>query len=912
MDAERSRPPGSSSGRPPPRDSAIAPPSGGASTEFQEVTTAIQFVDAVSTALRHRTKRLPPTPPVGQLMSSRYEASSPSLLAQLATSAQVLLSTHSLLELKSLPSDTTAAVCNDEIHKTSITVVSVAAQIERSLLDVQQRNVKSYVEANRSVFQELRKAVELIVHNSRAMVAVRAVVTSRDLTSAEELLTKLKDDATCTRTPLVVWMEQQWLPAMRKWNSIVQSTTRVASQSDSPLELARSVERAHSEVMTNSASIAEILLPGESVQQLLKRDIDDRVQHLAEELRHKQETMQRLREAVAKVDFFSLAQAIREAEKLALSTQEERSALKEAEGLLLEVQLVANTTVALSKAVKARTLVTLLRAVVAANEAIAQLKICGSERKCSQVVRRGRDILASLEAVVAAHPNGDDRLLCANTSFEAHELAIEHVPGRAWATELSLLYQRAVRDLSAIRERYELQNELGQLTQQLQANESSAKDKDGLDRLQLLLSRAKTAHLEGDEVSAGVALLASANELRLKVHFESSIRMIVVPERERLSFAFVMEALTRACVLSSPLPPAGSGGAQQALRVRYQDDDGDFVSVLNNDDWAILVRDVRAARASGGKIELYCDYPAVPSAQSSQRRPTTRDAVSSMTSPQGKGFAPTGKRDGRAGMASSSGDVGNQQQLGLFVGGVSLAKGGDVVLQPSSAKPFAASPTSPLQQQQQASSRSAPPPSGIDELPKRWDAPASEFELHTIASVSTELPRIHHPASAAGVRPGSNRGTPRHEPTGPAPVSGFAGDMLTTQHINLSERRRWVEGKGNPSLTDLDDDGRNPAEEVGDSNQFEIRTITSMDTAQDGPIGHSSSQAARAHPQQSTPAAKVDPRTAYIQQLRRQQPASFSGGGQGARIRGLLPNEATPPDDAALSKLVVTSTKRKP
>lgn len=179
------------------------------------------------------------------------------------------------------------------------------------------------------------------------------------------------------------------------------------------------------------------------------------------------------------------------------------------------------------------------------------------------------------------------------------------------------------------------------------------------DELRRRIRQAEEAGISGALIDEARARLRRLLTVRLKIHFDAQMRVLPVADATTITFAEVYEQLHAHCqaqqaqlIPSNNSNNSSSGGtsgsadsvaspwADRRLRIRYEDADGDFISVLNQQDWdAMLSELLPPDHSAGSKVELFCDYPLLPSMSSpkmrSQSPQTTveerRGSVSGMT-----------------------------------------------------------------------------------------------------------------------------------------------------------------------------------------------------------------------------------------------------------------------------------------
>ncbi|CUE60277.1 Hypothetical protein, putative, partial [Bodo saltans] len=266
----------------------------------------------------------------------------------------------------------------------------------------QQRAANFWSYYKRECFDPCFANLGQLTSNAKLFVLMRELVASRDGAKVETLLAELKRQSSSTtsgaqrpalrvgndpsRNAFVQWVETRWLPAVKEWEELIRnakkqiesdgettgsssgpitqqpqqqqqrehmlSTPAAAAMSRNAAKIATAADRAiasvHRDIVSRSASLKEILRPGETVEQLLHGSVEADLRALAKQKIAQRDALDALRTAVEKVQFVQLASCLREAEPFLpyLSNQSaDRSLIAEAQSLLVDVQRVAKTTV---------------------------------------------------------------------------------------------------------------------------------------------------------------------------------------------------------------------------------------------------------------------------------------------------------------------------------------------------------------------------------------------------------------------------------------------------------------------------------------------------------------------------------------------------------------------------------------
>ncbi|KPI84101.1 hypothetical protein ABL78_6838 [Leptomonas seymouri] len=144
------------------------------------------------------------------------------------------------------------------------------------------------------------------------------------------------------------------------------------------------------------------------------------------------------------------------------------------------------------------------------------------------------------------------------------------------------------------------------------------------DELRRCIQQAEEAGVSVALVDEARARLRRLSTVRLKIHFDAQTRVLPVADAARAKFSDVYDQLHAHCQaqLAQSSSSGGAAGAASAwadrrLRIRYEDMDGDFISLLNQQDWDVMLSELLPQEGgsgrTGGRIELFCDYPIMPS-----------------------------------------------------------------------------------------------------------------------------------------------------------------------------------------------------------------------------------------------------------------------------------------------------------
>lgn len=147
------------------------------------------------------------------------------------------------------------------------------------------------------------------------------------------------------------------------------------------------------------------------------------------------------------------------------------------------------------------------------------------------------------------------------------------------------------------------------------------------DELRRRIQQAEDAGVDGSLVEEARARLRRLLTVRLKIHFDAQTRVLPIADAAQADFTAVYAQVHAHCQSQLAQSPSSASPqwAERRLRIRYEDSDGDFISLLTQQDWDVMLAEMQGGEgtSAGGKVELFCDYlvqpntpppPALPSA----------------------------------------------------------------------------------------------------------------------------------------------------------------------------------------------------------------------------------------------------------------------------------------------------------
>ncbi|RNF08492.1 hypothetical protein TraAM80_02718 [Trypanosoma rangeli] len=616
-----------------------------------ELECILMYVERVTSSLSHRT-RAPMPPESVRVIASSVVAShrtagaeqqelepQHSLAMDLHDSANSILASISELGYVTL---TQSDTLDDIERKMSTTARDVNVALDAMALRYSTHeapDVQEFFMGNQKILEECRQVVEGLTQRAHQLLALRRVVAERDAPRATNLFQDHQWDdhkkgVACLQNPFLTWMEKKWFPAMKAWNHIIIQTREAAETSD----VASAIARGRQETFAQSDLLGEVLRPGETLSDLIRKELVEPLAHLAASCRKTQQHLRALRAAIAKPHIKELTECVCAVEELdaagLLKLAAGRALLKEGKQLIIRLQQVENLEGALRLAAQVGETVALFRTIHHSNEVIFQLGIAGDAAVNKEIVDRCSALLEEMSNV--------DTVLHAEfiaRRVDAVSITVAHVPSQIWSTKVTAAYQaacqsfaaRTAQDLVRLDLKRVLQNgEASQLNGsggtavEDTSNASSSNCPLRLARTQCrvpmlraaqvgelrdVLKRATEVGLSGKLVQDGEAYLRSVEALKLKVHFDAQLRVLLISDPENATFGDIYKKVSLLC--GGP-GGEGSGSPERKLRLRYQDGDGDCISLVTQEDWNAFVAEEAPNGICGAKLELYCDYMQIP------------------------------------------------------------------------------------------------------------------------------------------------------------------------------------------------------------------------------------------------------------------------------------------------------------
>ncbi|EKF31006.1 hypothetical protein MOQ_005161 [Trypanosoma cruzi marinkellei] len=522
-------------------------------------------------------------------------------------------------------------------------------------------DVKEFFLGNQPTIEECRRAVQGVSQTAHQILLLRSAVVERDLALAQKLFSEhqteyqKKGGVTRLHSPFFTWMGKRWFPAMEAWRRIVAQAREQAETSD----VLSAIARGHQETFSQVDLIGDILLPGETLSDLLRKELDEPLSHLAESLKKTRHHVEALRAAIAKPKVEKLMECVCAVEELIaaghVKSAADRELLKEGKRLIIRLQQVENVEAALQLAAQVGESVSLFRTINHANEIILQLGIAGDPAATKEIVKRCSALLDEMKSSKEITPAE-----FVARRVDAASVTVAHVPSQIWSAKTTMAYQAACQSLAAHTAqdlaRMNLERALkGGEDSQLNTTGSTVDDASNnslsnhstrhatakgpfpkfkgarVAELRTALKHANELGLNGQLIQDGEAVLRSVEALKLKVHFDAQLRMVLIANPENATFDEIYKKVSELCSRQEDGGVSSSTGRK--LRLRYQDSDGDCISLLTQEDWDVFLAEEAPNGVCGAKLELYCDYMQIPHAHVTdtliETQPAVEEALSS-------------------------------------------------------------------------------------------------------------------------------------------------------------------------------------------------------------------------------------------------------------------------------------------
>ncbi|RNF24462.1 uncharacterized protein Tco025E_02525 [Trypanosoma conorhini] len=620
-----------------------------------ELECILMYVESVTSSLSHRTRA--PMPPE----SVRVISSSVVAPHRMAVAEQQELEPHYSLAMSLYESANSLLTCISKLGCVSLTQSDTLDGIERKVnttardvnvaLDAiavrysthEVSDVQEFFIGNQQTLEECRRVIHDLTQAAHQLLVLRRVVAERDAPRAKKLFYghqggNLQKSVTCLQSPIFTWMEKKWFPAMNAWNSILARAREEAETSD----VASAVARGRQEAFAQSDLIGDILRPDETLSDLICNELVKPLSHLAASCKKTQQHLNALRAAVAMPHLKELTECVCAVEELEAAGQlklaGDRALLKEGKQLVLRLQQVENLEAALRLATQVGETVTLFRAIHHSNEVILQLGIAGDAAANREIVSRCNALLEEMSSGSSAVSPAEFIAARVDTA----SIAVAHVPSHIWSANATAAYQAACQSLTTRAAQDRVRLDLKHVLQEggnLQLNVSGSTAVDdasntsssnrqlrfartqsqfprfkavGVGELRDVLRRAREVGLSEQLVQDGEAYLRSVEALKLKVHFDAQLRVLLIPDPENATFEDIYKKISQLC--GEPGDGAASS-PERKLRLRYQDSDGDCISLVTQEDWNVFLAEEAPGGVCGAKLELYCDYMQLPHAR---------------------------------------------------------------------------------------------------------------------------------------------------------------------------------------------------------------------------------------------------------------------------------------------------------
>nr|CCC93299.1 conserved hypothetical protein [Trypanosoma congolense IL3000] len=628
------------------RDSGVTDPLG----ELEAILTYVEHVTAALSNREHvatpaeslHTVKGPVVASRRALNTSEKEVSARrSLAMELHDKACALLGWINRLEYVTVSQNISLKELEKAVSSSAASVNAVLDAVDVRYRNHEVADVQEFFLGSRETLKNCRDTVHGLVMDAQKVLVLRQTVACRDLAHAKELFNghwkaRCSNGPPRPTCPFVAWVEGSWFPAMEKWEQIVAAVRNEAEMGDVKGAFARGQQL----VLTESSMISKIIRPGETLSDLLHQYLEKPLEAIERSLNRKKNCIEALRAALAVKDGKRLVECLCAVEELRFNedlSEGDAELVERARKQIVCQQQVDNVVAALKLAVQASETVTLFRAIHQANELLLQLGIVGNPEVAKDVVRSSGTILKEMCAL----PSGTSLVEFVAKRVDPMTVNLAHVPSHVWTSEATATYQAAWQCLTArtvqnlVRFQQEGAKESDDSTTCSWAARSadvlstSSNNAKGNSQQVVRFARAQTQHTEvGDALSVQRLFpvgqwseptlkfqvtkektITQEEGLKLKVHFDAQVRVLRIHAPDKCSFHEIYKRVCDLCMQQvGTLPPS----TEHKLRMRYEDTEGDCISLLTQEDWNVLVSEQAPNGLEGTKLDIYCDFPPVP------------------------------------------------------------------------------------------------------------------------------------------------------------------------------------------------------------------------------------------------------------------------------------------------------------
>ncbi|EAN77502.1 hypothetical protein, conserved [Trypanosoma brucei brucei TREU927] len=665
----------------PPVQQMKTPPRGGPLGEVNadplgELEAILTYVEHVTVSLTRRERVSPPPESLrtlhGSLVtfrravntSDRESTTRRALAAELHDQAATLLAWIARLEYVSISQSISLRELEKEVGASAANIDAVLDAIEVRYRNHDVADVQEFFMGSRETLKSCRSAVSDLVGGARKVLVLRRAVASREAVRVKELFGEYwgnKGGGGTVRIvcPFVDWVEKSWFPAIEKWEAIVSGAKKEAELGDVKGAFARAQRLA----LTESSMIGKIIQPGETLSELLHQYLEEPLAAVEQSLKRRKSRMEALRVAMTTKDGKRLAECLCAVEELRAGKElsaEDTELAEKARKQIVHLQQVGNITMALRLAVQAGETVTLFRTIHQANELLLQLGIVGNPEAGEETVQRCNTLLREMQNL----PSGVSLTDFVVKRVNPMKMNLAHVPSHVWTSETTAAYQAAWQRLAtrAMQGLCRFQHESDPESDSGTAHGLHTRSNSGLScgshsvrgggNAIAAFTRTRTQQTEvgnpqnewshvqfgswvepaaSERALAGRARSSDVDGFKLKIHFEAQLRVLRIQGTETCTFDEVYKRVHDLCTQQTALHHRPAG---QKLRLRYEDAEGDCISLLTQEDWNVFISEQAPSGLRGAKLEIYCDFPPVPSQSTLDRTPlstTSKDGGSSPT-----------------------------------------------------------------------------------------------------------------------------------------------------------------------------------------------------------------------------------------------------------------------------------------
>lgn len=606
---------------------------------IDQMESAMDYVETISRALASRT-HCPPPPcdsdairvTVVPCVTAPPQRSS---LTDLHDATNAFLGWFSRLECTTLTAVGDVSLRDMKCHavQSSRDVMAIVQSLDARFSTHQDSTVRSAYGRRSNTVSDCRELMECLTLTVQHLVVLRRLLAQRDSLRVRDIMANHRsivrqriEESISPRAaqyqeaimcgPFFEWLNQRWLPTMDAWHRLLQDAQQHAAEGDIDEAIIRSLQAARA-----IPNLTEVLCADETITDLHQTDVVKSILQMAQKIENKRDVIRALRVTTEQhPDVGTLGKALRLARENARFkggsspiAQDDESLIRRADQLMKDLQHADGVRQSLNAVLRddehsnTRTLQS-FHCVHLVNVLVTQLRLVENVPLAERVTRECEEVDRKVQATLQRRRDDVSFLDLFPSSLSIDELYLSHHPSPVWSAGDLTLYQRTYDRLketlskNATRKDHELPNCSAFDAPQLNNGETGTT---------VLLDTAKELGGQlANVVGEAGATLSQTHVVRLKVHFEAQTRMIPIDNGAAVPFEHIYQQLHAYCQEQAVHQVATPG---QRLRIRYEDLDGDLISLFNDQDWQVMLGEWAPRRQQHGlKVDLYCDFFLLP------------------------------------------------------------------------------------------------------------------------------------------------------------------------------------------------------------------------------------------------------------------------------------------------------------